>query len=129
MKIKTYRRWNWEFDHGIDELSEAEARPLRHAVAFYDQHNRLYRVELREADGTEGNVARMTTSYDYYCAHDGRVLQKRSIGERGEVSLIVDMDYTDTDVTETAWWPESNVSKSIRRRLTERRQGASDVNR
>src|SRR5262245_41486155 len=125
MKTKTYRRWNWEFDHGVDELSDAEARPLTHAVAFYDQYNRLYRVELRDADGTEGKV---TTSYDYFCAHDGRVLQKRSIGERGEVHLIVDMEYSDTDVKETAWWPESNVSKSIRHRLAERRQGASDVN-
>jgi hypothetical protein len=118
MKTRLFRRWNWEFDFGVDELAGGAPVPLTYAVAFYDQHDRLYRVELRSREELDGAGGKVSIMYEYFCGRDGRVLQKRSIDEHGDVQLIVDFEYSDTDVTEIAWWPASNICKSIRRRIT-----------
>ncbi len=117
---KLFREWNWEFDYGVDEVAPGGSLPPSYAVAFYDHRGRLYRVEERqrpETTGIEGDDAKVTSSYDYFCTLDGRVSQKRSLEEGGEVHVIVDMEYTDAEVTEVAWWPANNVCKSIRRRF------------
>ena len=59
------------------------------------------------------NSVLTTGIYDYFCGEAGTILQKRSLDENGKVVLIVDMSYSGDAVTETAWSPESNVTKTI----------------
>ena len=111
MKVKRYRRWNWEFDYGTDEIMDDNELAKDFATVYYDQFERLYRVEVQRSDIVEEGA----WVYDYFCDMNGRVLQKRSLDERGGVFLIVDIEYCETEIIETAWMPENGLSKSIRR--------------
>lgn len=123
MKTQMFRSWNWEFDYGEAPIPETEPVPAVHAVAFYDGRGRLYRVEERVSpsgfsflkEGQEPDVYR----YDYYCDETGRILQKRSLAEDGQVAIIVDFAYNDeaATLTQTAWSPDGGFAKSITRRL------------
>jgi len=120
MSIRFFRQWNWEFDFGVDQLPSGVQISKTHAVGFYDRWDHIYRVEIRsngEARAGDKNENTVVDVYDYFCARDGRILQKRSIDEHGVVQLIVDFEYSGSDVTEIAWWPDSNVCKQIRRSL------------
>jgi hypothetical protein len=85
-------------------------------------------VEIRElAAGQKDGRPRGSELYvyDYFCAAQGRVIQKRSLGPNFEVELIVDYEYDTggSQVTETAWWPSSGTCKSLTRPLPRGHRG------
>ena len=81
MRTKTFKQWNWQFDYGVGEFCDGDPLPAKHADAFYEQFDRLYRVELRErsfaVSGGDGFIS-TTIAYDYFRSKDGEILQKRS---------------------------------------------------
>jgi hypothetical protein len=121
MTERIFQAWNWEFDYGENPMPDGGSVPAIHAVAYYDDRDRLYRVEeqvspsgfsaLREGESPDRYC------YEYYCDENGRILQKRSLGEHGEVAVIVDFRYDDQrgTVTETVWSPDGGFGRSIRR--------------
>lgn len=123
MTEKRFERWNWEFDCGEAPIAEGISLPPRYAIAYYDYRGRLYRVVKRvkqAADCSDDDpTAFEMFVYDYFCDADGRILQKRSLDERGSVFLIVDFNYDlqKNEVTETAWWPDGGQRKSRTRPL------------
>ena len=50
--------------------------------------------------------------FDYFCDDDGRIMEKRSLDEDGNVVLIVRFTYDERKglVTETGWSPTQNGS-------------------
>ena len=117
MRKQLFHQWNWEFDYGVEPIDEREQLPENHAVAYFDRLGRLYRVEV--CGGSSANHPAGVFRYDYFCDERGRILQKRSLDDNNEVFVIVDFDYDDQKsyVTETAWWPNDGVCKSIQRQL------------
>jgi len=120
MKPILYERWDWEYDFGVNPLSEGRPLPASFAAAFYDRLGRLYRVEIHEPVASQEDGRRTGSEiyvYDYFCDAEGRVIQKRSLGLGYEVELIVDYEYdpNGSQVTETAWWPIAGTCKSLKR--------------
>ena len=121
MKMQIFQDWNWEYDFGEKPISENDNIPPLHAVAYYDDADRIYRVQVLRSPSGFGPLRESEKPelfmYDYFCDQNGRILQKRSLGENGEVVLIVDLQYDDTAtiVTETAWSPDGGRGKSIKR--------------
>ncbi len=114
MSRRIYASWNWQFDRGETVIADRERPPLNHAIAYHDRLGRLYRVEvIDQLNPSERYV------YDYFCDRSGKVLQKRSYSDEGEVDLIIDYDY-DLErgvVAETAWRPSDDITKRIERPL------------
>jgi hypothetical protein len=127
MRRRLFERWNWQFDYGECPIPEDKPLPSTYAIAYYDRLDRLYRVEVVEVQTRAGvrgvgeDQAEVEVFvYDYFCDVKGRILQKRSYGEQGEVDLIVDYEYDieNNRVIETAWWPATGTCKSIKRPLS-----------
>lgn len=117
MTQQRFEAWNWQFDYGERPMPADAPLPKQYAIASYDDKGRLYRVVKRESDrvvrGEEVPAAFDVFVYDYFCDCDGRVLQKRSLDEQGDVFLIVDYEYNTEkgEVTESAWYPDTGPAK------------------
>lgn len=127
-----FERWNWEYDYGVGRLPEGMHLPPAHAIAHYDHRGRLYRVtaQIKEStDRSDDDPASFGTYvYEYFCDSEGRIIQKRSLDEKGSVFLIVDVEYdVNGQITETAWWPDCGRLESRRRRVTEQREENATV--
>jgi hypothetical protein len=111
MTKKIFKHWNWEYDYGEQPLPENQPLPPEYAIAYFDYKGRLYRVIARvklSIDRSDDDPSAFYTSvYDYFCDENGRILQKRSLGDESDDGVIVDLEYDDEkqEVTETAWSP------------------------
>ena len=123
MTMAIFERWNWENDRGEVPIQASQQLPALHAMVYFDYLGRLYRVKSIVSPTGHRTLAEGQVScifvYDYFCDGHGRLLQKRSIDENGDVSLIVDFQYSDVDgtVSETPWSPGGGLGKAIIRRV------------
>lgn len=118
MTTQIFEYWDWQKDIGVNPIAEGQPAPPVHATAHYDHEGKLFRVEvLSSPTGRRGLLVGEepdVSVYDYFCDSSGRILQKRSLGDTGEVTLIVDFEYgADRTVKETAWSPNGGPPKSI----------------
>jgi YD repeat-containing protein len=100
MQLVRYRRWNWEFDYGEVEISTADPAPADYTDAQFDPWGRLVRAVCHDSGDH--------WSYEYFCDEAGRVLEKRSYDEKGQLTVLVRIQY-DLDAglaIETAWGPD-----------------------
>jgi hypothetical protein len=99
MQVVRYRHWNWEFDYGEGELAVTEPSPRSYTDAHFDHRGRLVRAECH--DSAE------QWCYEYFCDEAGRVLEKRSYDENGQLCVLVRIQYDlEAGVAiETAWSP------------------------
>src|SRR5262245_59984991 len=108
MTFRVFERWDWEHDRGEGPLSPASPLPRSHAIAYYDYADRLYRVVMKNrCDIVVAHHASEdeTEVFDYCCDEAGKILEKRSLDEGGNVVLIVRFSYDDGRglVLETGW--------------------------
>lgn len=122
--VRFFAEWDWELDRGRTQL-DPKSLPPSHAVALYDWEDRLYRVSVTrdprirpvpDAPSAEEGVV----VYDYFSDPSGRVLEKRSLDEKGNVALIVryQRDERTNEIIETAWSPEQVTAPAARCRRT-----------
>lgn len=110
-----FKRWNWQFDHGVEELEPDHGTPHSYCEATIDSLGRLCRVVIK-VQGLDG-FHHVATVYDYFCNSDQQVLQKRSYGEKDTIDLIVDYHLDGDWVVETARTLEDSEVRSVRRRV------------
>jgi hypothetical protein len=107
---KIYRRWRWDIDCGEEEISHLPGEYETFAIVYHDDRLLPYRVVC--VNGAEGAREITLTEpfkycYDYLYADDGRLMEKRSLDEMGEVDLIVRYQrLSDGSTKETAWCAE-----------------------
>jgi hypothetical protein len=109
MAIRIFQRWDWEHDRGERPLPPDGDLPRSHAIAYYDYVDRLYRVVIKNrADIVARDASEDETDvFDYFCDEGGRIIEKRSLDEHGNVVLLVRFSYDESKglVTETGWNP------------------------
>lgn len=116
MKRLLFKKWNWQFDHGVSPLDDGKPIPADYCIAIEDDSNRLCRVIVHKSSDLKSSEP--PTIYDYFCSSDGRVLQKRSYSDNGEIDLIIEYSYSEPGwVVETAVSDDGGPSRSIRRRI------------
>src|SRR6266404_893774 len=124
MKMRFFKRWNWEYDYGEEELRSAVAPTPPYAVAYYDTGKRLYRVEVIHSEG-EGGTEASKLVYDYFCDDNGQVIEKRSLNEIGAILLLVRFAYDALGgpPKQVAFNPKTGETRSVVRKdyLTKRR--------
>jgi hypothetical protein len=124
MKMRFFKRWNWEYDYGEEELRLAVAPIPPYAVAYYDGEERLYRVEVMYSGGEGGKEADKLV-YDYFCDNIGQVIEKRSLNEVGAILLLVRFAYDAVGgpPKQVAFNPKTGETRSAVRKdyLTRRR--------
>lgn len=129
LNARVFERWNWEHDIGEGEIADADIDSIRScAIALYDFDGRLMRVYVKNAifghllNAESRDALDELSVYDYFCDADGRIIEKRSLGDDGEIFLIVRFKY-DTGrgiVTETAWAPGAGEPpQTIERPITQ----------
>ena len=71
------------------------------AEAHYDERGFLYRV--KEFIGSDCNI------YDYYCNDEGKIVEKRSFDDYGNIFVTVRYRYDENlnEIHETAWYAET----------------------
>jgi hypothetical protein len=114
MKTIRYKSWNWEYDKGEDTnppiMNSSDNADNYYAEAYYDGRGYLFRV--KEFTSNDCSI------YEYFCNDDGKIIEKRSLDDNGNVYVTVRYKYDENikEIHETAWYPESNqVSYSKRK--------------
>jgi hypothetical protein len=100
-----YEDWDWDNDVGIKLLGETTAfpkLPVNCAVVRLDHWGRIYRVEHHQS-----NLVPSLFLYEYFCDDQGRVVEKRSLDEHQNVTLIVRIKYENggNRIEEQSWQP------------------------
>lgn len=121
MNVRLFERWDWEHDLPISEIDRDQPLPRSHAVVYYDDRDLPFRVVnvnpddfVRLSDALE-HAEDERDVYDYFYDATGRLSEKRSLDEFGNVCLIVRMEYTgDKRCAEVAWNPQcDDVARRI----------------
>ena len=115
--IKHFERWNWETDTGERPIPST-GLPKEHAVAHYDFLGRVFRVTVRACD-VIGQTEPDTFRYDYFFDEAGMLVEKRSLDDKMNVSLIVRIAYDATGrrVSESAWHTKDDASAVVKKQL------------
>lgn len=98
--VVRFKQWNWEFDFGEGEIPVEAGPPERYAEAHFDGWGRLVRVDCREP-GVAWHI-------EYFCDQEGRVIEKRSYDEFGQLAVLVRIVYDPEAgvAVEEAWAPD-----------------------
>jgi hypothetical protein len=106
--MKIYKRWDWENDKGIELISNHDMLPEEYVIVNFDYRNLIYRIVEKVKTNIIDDNSIETWTYDYYYDDMKRLVEKRSLDESGNVSLIVHYVYKNgIRVEEIGWNPDS----------------------